>query len=136
MHHGCENAPTKARSNQKRQCGTDRGCGPKFGRKTKIEIRRQQFNQRGRHSCRSFYFQMSKLRPDNGERAMKLTIKATKITYDKGVRHFTLEPEAMQALLREHFDAEVAIVDENGEELRTINTKDYLAAATFLRIQG
>jgi hypothetical protein len=67
---------------------------------------------------------------------MSLTVRAKTITYDSaGVRHFTFEPDELKSILRDHFDADVSIVDEMGIELRTFNTRDYLAATAFLHLQ-
>jgi hypothetical protein len=71
-----------------------------------------------------------------GENQMDLKIKAKTITCDSdGVRHFTFEPDELTEILQKNFDADVAIVDGNGEEIRVFNTKDYLAATAFLHLQ-
>jgi hypothetical protein len=67
---------------------------------------------------------------------MNLTIKLAKTIHaSDGQKRYIFEPNEMRVLLRNNFAADVAIVDESGEEIRVFNTKDYLAAMAFFHLQ-
>jgi hypothetical protein len=66
---------------------------------------------------------------------MNLTIKAAKTAHVSGGRRYVFEPNELRELLSNNFDAEVAIVNEDGEEIRVFNTKDYLAAMALFQLQ-
>ena len=65
----------------------------------------------------------------------KLTIKAKKIWRESDGEHISYDQSELERLLRDHFNAEVVVVNENGDAVSTINTKDFLAAMAFSRLQ-
>jgi hypothetical protein len=65
---------------------------------------------------------------------MTLTIKPTKTVHAPGGQRYTFDPNEMRELLRANYDADVAIVNESGEQIRMFNSKDYLAAMALLQL--
>ena len=53
----------------------------------------------------------------------RLRIKALKIIYENGLRRMCFDPKEFHKLIRDNPDADVAIVDDSGEHLRTFSTK-------------
>jgi DNA mismatch repair ATPase MutS len=66
----------------------------------------------------------------------KIKITPKSIRYDSnGASIYKFDSAEVNEILRNNFDADLVIVDETGKELRTVSTKDYLAATAFLHLQ-